>query len=204
MNIKKALSLVAFGFLFTLVNINLTLNGTSLNVTPDFIGWILLFLAMGKLGSYAEGKQGLKWIFKILAVVTAAVWVMGIVSPWIELSFYAKLAINVVETIGLFILFGIMEKVAEDNGSERRSTLRILKYLNLFLFIALNVVGVVLQGAILGGNITGSNAAQSPYIWLFTLIGVAALVCAIITAVVLFKLRNEINNKADAAQGETE
>ena len=204
MNIKKALSLVAFGFLFTLVNVNLTLNGTSLNITPDFIGWILLFLAMGKLGSYAEGKQGLKWVFMILTVVTAATWVLGITRPSMEIPFYAKLVINTAETIGLFFLFGIMEKVAEDNGSERRSTLSILKYLNLILFIALNVVGVVLQGAILGGSITGSNAAQSPYIWLFTLIGVAALVCAIITAVVLFKLRNEINNRADAAQGETE
>ncbi|MBQ9912158.1 MAG: hypothetical protein IJM49_03925 [Firmicutes bacterium] len=204
MNIKKALSLVAFGFLFTLVNVNLTLNGTALNITPDFIGWLLLFLAMGKLGSYAEGKQGLKWVFKILAVVTAAVWVMGIVSPWIELPYYAKLVINAVEAIGLFVLFGIMEKVAEDNGSERRSTLSILKYLNLILFIALNMVGVVLQGAILDGNITDANVAQSPYIWIFTLLGVAALVCAVITAVVLFGLRKEVNNMADAVREETE
>ena len=48
MNIQKALTFIAFGFLFTLLNININ----SINFTPSFIGWILLFLAYDNLGTY--------------------------------------------------------------------------------------------------------------------------------------------------------
>ena len=81
MNIKKGLSYVAFGFLFTLVNFNLTLNGGTLNVMPDFVGWILFFLAFDKLGTYISDKKYMKWISLILAVVTAALWILGMAKP---------------------------------------------------------------------------------------------------------------------------
>ena len=45
MNIKKAISLAAFGFMFVLVDFNLTLDGHTICVTPDFVGWILFYLA---------------------------------------------------------------------------------------------------------------------------------------------------------------
>jgi len=61
MNVKKSLSLIAFAYFFTLVNLNLQSNGTSINIFPDFIGWILFFLAHDKLGSYMDGKKYMKW-----------------------------------------------------------------------------------------------------------------------------------------------
>ena len=60
MNLRKGLTLIAFGFLFTLIDLNLTLNGKTLNVTPDFIGWILMYLAIDNLGDYADRKPILK------------------------------------------------------------------------------------------------------------------------------------------------
>ena len=43
MDLRKGLSYVAFGFLFTLINFNLTVNGQAISITPNFIGWILFF-----------------------------------------------------------------------------------------------------------------------------------------------------------------
>ena len=71
----KSTGLKAFGFLFTLINLNLTLNGKTLNITPDFIGWILFFLAFDRLGSYVKGKEYLKWMSLVLAILSAALWV---------------------------------------------------------------------------------------------------------------------------------
>ena len=70
-SLKRGLSFVAFGFLFTLVNLNLTLNGTTVNVIPDFIGWALLFRAYDMLGHYMDGKNYLKWTFLILLILSA-------------------------------------------------------------------------------------------------------------------------------------
>ena len=66
LNLKKGLSFVAFGFFFTLINLNLTLNGAKLDVTPDFIGWILFFLAFDLLGTYVKDKLYLKWLSLVL------------------------------------------------------------------------------------------------------------------------------------------
>ena len=76
MDIKKGISYVAFGFLFTLININLTFNGATVNIVPDFLGWILFFLAYDKLGSYMENRVYLKWGFLIMAVFKGVLWIL--------------------------------------------------------------------------------------------------------------------------------
>ncbi|MBQ1384382.1 MAG: hypothetical protein IIY74_03210 [Firmicutes bacterium] len=48
------------GALFTLVNFNLTFGETSVNVMPNFAGWILVYLACGLLGDYIADKAYLK------------------------------------------------------------------------------------------------------------------------------------------------
>ena len=48
------------GALFTLVNFNLTFGETSINVMPNFVGWIIVYLACGLLGDYIADKAYLK------------------------------------------------------------------------------------------------------------------------------------------------
>ena len=84
MNLKKALTFIAFGFLFTLVDLNLIVNGAQINFTPSFIGWILLFLAFDNLGDYVKDKIYLKWLSLILTVAYAVIWFLDFAKP--ELS----------------------------------------------------------------------------------------------------------------------
>ena len=86
MNIKKGISLIAFGFAFVLVNLTLTLNGRSICVTPDFVGWILFFMSFDLLGSYIADKAYMKWISLILAIVTGAIWMLKIAAPEMNTS----------------------------------------------------------------------------------------------------------------------
>ncbi|MBQ5978023.1 MAG: hypothetical protein IJL51_07820 [Oscillospiraceae bacterium] len=185
MNLKKGLSLVAFGFLFTLVNLNLTFNGSAVNIMPDFVGWILFFLAIDPLGDYAADKKYLKWAALVLAVFTAAFWLLEIAMPELDPGLL-KTLVSVAEAVYMFLLFGVLEKIAHDYGSQREGSIRTLKILNLALFAGFVVIGLLAaaQGSL---ALTGTAAV----------LGVAALVAYIVTMVTLFKLKREIAEKTE-------
>ncbi len=182
MNLKKGLSFVAFGFLFLLVNLNLTLNGTTVNCTPDFIGFILFFLAFDALGSYTQGKGYLKWISLLLVILSGAQWLLKTLRP--ELSGFSLLngVTALLSAVYMFLLFGILEAIAGDFNSPRESTLSVLKYVNLLVYVLLAFFSLQ------SGTGISLNSASS----LVLMLGAIGLVSAIVTLVVLFKLRNEI------------
>ena len=182
MDIKKGLSYVAFGFLFTLVNFNLTFNGTTVNIVPDFIGWILFFLAYDKLGDYLKDKIYLKWMSLGLAIFTAVEWILAIAKPELSMDI-VKTVMDIVSIVYTFILFGALEKIAYDYGSDKESTIHILKYLNIAIY-ALFVAAALLSALV-----------DEKYAVFALVFGLAALVAAIITCVVLFKLKKEISEK---------
>lgn len=187
MDLKKALTYIAFGFLFTLVNFNLTLNGTSINVTPDFIGWILFFLAYDKLGGYISSKPYMKWAALVLAVVSCGLWVLELTHVEFDVSAF-NTVVSITSLIYMFVLFGSLEKVAEDKVPNRTGTIRILKYLNVALYALFVLTAVVFQ------------YAQNPtLLYLTGLFGLAVFVAAIYTAVVLFGLRKDILNRPEEA-----
>ena len=180
MDIKKGLSYVAFGFLFTLVNFNLTLNGGTVNVMPDFVGWILFFLAFDKLGTYISDKKYMKWISLILAVVTAALWILGMAKPELDVDVFNTLA-AVVSAVYMFILFGVLENIARDYKSSRAETIRMLKILNLVLYVAFMVLALAYY-----------FVKEDALAVITAFIGITMLVAAIFTAFVLFALRKEV------------
>ena len=182
MDIKKALTYIAFGFLFTLVNFNLTVNGHTVNIMPEFVGWILFFLAYDELGDYISDKPYMKWISLILIIATGTIYILDIVGVNFDLSIF-KTVFGLLSAGYLFILFGCLENVARDYGSNRESTLGILKIVNLVLYVGATVLALL-----------ANNPNLEVLVFLVMILLVMALVSAIITAVVLFKLRKEINN----------
>ena len=118
MDIKKAIKLIAFGFMFTLVDFNLTLNGTTINVTPDFIGWILMYLAYDKLGDYMNGKSYMKILSLVLIVLSGALWLGDIVKPDLNTSIIKTIA-NIASAVYMFVLCTVLEKLAHDLSQYR-------------------------------------------------------------------------------------
>ncbi len=52
MNVPKGVKYAALGFLFQLLNVNLNFGSVVINIIPEFVGWIFLFLACGLLADY--------------------------------------------------------------------------------------------------------------------------------------------------------
>ncbi len=181
-NIKKGISYIAFGFLFTLVNINLTISGTEINIMPDCVGWILFFLAIDELGEYSAGKTYLKWISLVLAIFTGAFWILGIMMPETDLSVFRS-AVNLVSAFCIFMILGIVEMIAMDYGSRRAGTIGFLRWFSMIIFLALSVLGLLALRVI----------PIEPASIIVAVLGAAAIIAAIITLFTLFGLRREIN-----------
>lgn len=183
MDIKKGISYVAFGFLFTLININLTFNGATINIVPDFLGWILFFLAYDKLGGYMENRVYLKWGFLIMAVFKGVLWILDFTGgPELGYlgTFFSLLALFL-----MYMLFGALEKVSHDFDPGREQTIYMLKILNLTASVAFVVVGLIML-------ITKAETL----VVVELVIGLAALVLAVYTTFVLFGLRKAIQEEA--------
>ncbi len=183
MDIKKALSFIAFGFLFTLLNININ----SINFTPSFIGWILLFLAYDNLGTYTEGKIWLKWTALALAVLSFAVWILGLTNPDFSTRVLDAI-ISVVSAVYLYFLLGILENVANDFGSSLTRKLHTVKYVNLVAVCLLELVAIQLPAQ---GGTPDTFTSVLVMALLFLSLGIA-----IYMMFLLFRLRKDIKRLA--------
>lgn len=188
MDIKKGLTYIAFGFLFTFVNINLKISGTTVNITPAFIGWTLLFLSFSELGDYVKGRQVIKWCFLLLAIEDAAEWGMQIIKPELTFPDTVSTAAAAAAAAVVFILFGILQKIADDYNSPRAETLGFLKYVNVIL-----LAGVYLTAVSSAQEYLKGETVLAGYLALaMTGLSIAAIVSAVCTAAVLFRLKGEI------------
>ena len=184
MNIRKGVSYVAFGFLFVLMNFNLNFGHTTINVCPDFVGWILFYLAFDLLGDYISSKSYMKILSLVMVILTGALWVLELVKPGFDTTVIKAIS-NLINVFYMFILFGVLENIATDFNSTKTGTIRFLKYFNLFSCICLVVASFLV------------NRMNSVYLASFVIIlGVLVIVAAIVTLVTLFGLRKEINEKA--------
>ena len=180
MKIKKGIRLIAVGFLFTLVNLNITSGSYKINVTPDFVGWILIFFGCGMLGEYVRRRPYYQIGAFLLAVLSAGLWIAELVNPDLDVK-YIELAATLITTLYIFILLGLLQKIARDSNSSYTGSLGILKFAYLAVYVLfqaasyfINVLPLELLSVIL------------------TIAGAAALVTAVITCIVLFRLSFEI------------
>ena len=144
MDLKKALTYIAFGFLFTLANFNLSLNGTTVNIMPDFIGWILFFLAYDRLGDYISSRPYMKWAALILAVLSCGLWVLELAGSLFPAD-ALRTVVNIASLIYMYVLFDCLERVTGDRIPQRTMTVRVLKYFNVAVYAMFVAVFVIFQ-----------------------------------------------------------
>lgn len=183
MNIKKGLTYIAFGFLFILVNFNLTLNGKTLNVMPNFIGWILMYLAHDKLSDYTSDKGYLKPLALIMAILSGALWIAPVVLPDVKITILNTIS-NILSAIYMFVLFGCLENVARDYFPAKKDTIKYLRYINVGVTIVMTLIGLLYD------YFSISIETLAIIVLIMSLI---ALVSAIFTCIVLFQLAKSVN-----------
>ena len=114
MNIKKGIRLIAIGFLFTLININVTVNEHVINIMPDFVGWILIGIACTKLGDYVKGKPFYMIGAILLGICNLAIALVTLFLPKMDITIY-KTGVSVLTIIYVFALLTLIEKIAGSN-----------------------------------------------------------------------------------------
>lgn len=178
-NLKKAISFTAFAFLFIFVRFNLTINGATVDIMPDFIGWLLLFLAFDRLGDYGRGKEYLKWSAFVMMIATVVQFAFDVGRPD-QTHQILDTVINIQQAIYIFLYLGIIEVVAEDVGSTRSDRIHTLRIVTLALDVFLILIGLF------------AARIDVPTVITVLAAGTASLIVLIMLLLALFKLRKEV------------
>ena len=189
MNLNKALSFLAYGFLLILININITVGELTVNLTPSFVGWFLMFLAYEPLGNYTRGNTLRKWVPLALAVIGAVMTVLTFFARQLTIDAPALPAVisglcSLASVVYMYLLFGTLEDVASDCHPALFGRIRILKYLT----IALELAGLA---ATLYVYYMGASLPVTSYAMVAGVLGLVMLAVAVVTAVTLFQLRKK-------------
>ncbi|MBQ9037053.1 MAG: hypothetical protein IJ115_06350 [Erysipelotrichaceae bacterium] len=117
-----------------------------------------------------------------MAVLSGAYWLLELFKANIadNLSIVNTI-MNIANAFYMYVLFGILVDIADDYGSKTKDTISVLRYINLAVSIILLVISVL---------INLENFRQ--FVWMITFSGLIALASAIASAIILFKLKNEV------------
>ena len=180
MDLRAGLSLAARGLLFVMINLFCTLNGKLINLFPNFIGWVLLFLAYDSFGVFTKGRKYLEWLPFLLAAATLFDWIANFFA--VELL-WLTVACGVLTLFYGHKLFCILRAVAQAHRSALERRILFLHVLQLSLYAALFVLSILYYKLP-----ELENALKIPVIVLFF----ADLLTAVFTCMTIFKLRKEI------------
>ena len=184
MKLNKGLRFIAFGFLFTLVNLNITTANYKVNITPDFIGWLLIFIGLGYMKE-RKGDLFFRIVAILLSLVTLAMWIVRFVLPKFDLRLY-EIGVSAFAVLYITLLLGFLEKTARQCGSSHAGNLKIVKYVDLIVYI-------LFQSISFAGPYLPENVLKV----LVLVSGVAVLITAIMTAIVLFRLSFDVEEKEE-------
>ncbi len=186
MDLKKGLANLARGYLFLFLDLTLDITDLriSIDILPNFLGWIFIFIAIDCLGEYITNKSLAKWTamaMVFLSLLDFYLWPES-VSAGVDIIFAI---INVVSTLCLYTILGGVEKIARDFDSNREYTIRKLKRFMIVMLAAQTVYSLF-------GALFFSVAAL-----FMLLLLVIQFIYSISLAVNLYRLRDEVIVKMD-------
>ena len=95
---------VFFGFLFIFLDINLKLNAHSLNLLPDWLGYILVICGLNELRGESERFTQAKPLCIAMAIYTGILWLLDIFAVSVEYAGFVGWAISLVPIIVSFYI----------------------------------------------------------------------------------------------------
>lgn len=105
-----------WGFFFVFLNFNLNFNQYSLNILPDFAGYILLFQGMRELEEESRWFQSIRPFSTGMAVYTAILWLgdlLGVGSGSEYQQILANLLGLVSTVVALYVSWGLSQGVLD-------------------------------------------------------------------------------------------
>lgn len=101
-----------WGFFFLFLNFNLNFNGASLQLLPDWVGFILLYLACGELLGESEMFQKPRPFCAGLAIYTGILWLMELLGIGANLGILSWILGLAATCLNLYISMLIVDAVA--------------------------------------------------------------------------------------------
>lgn len=126
--IRRALSKIAWGYVLLYLDFHLSVNGHTLNVLPNWAGYLLIFSAIVLLGVEWRSLLLLKPFCVLLGVVSAVDWVWVLLTGQ-ELTGRFFLFSILLICVGIYFRFQMLTdlaQLAEDNGI-RADSLRLCR-----------------------------------------------------------------------------
>ncbi len=187
MNVKKGIRLIAIGFVFTLINLNIRFNARAINMMPDFIGWFIIAFAFSYLNGFRKGSGWLKWGSILLGLISVGLLLAEYILPNDDLTLY-KTGAAILEVLIVFSLLSFLARIGRACGSSFVGDLKILKYVYL-------IVCIIFQTLTLCAGFLPVDLFAT----LISLCGVMALLTAVITALVLFRFASTLQIEENKA-----
>ena len=181
MNLKKGLKLIAFGYLFILLNFNLKSGGISINIFPSFIGYGLIFLGLRQLGAYTKNSIALYILTGIIGCESLVEWALTLTGS--QMPTVVDIIVFVLDLVFMYLLFGVLIKVAEDHNSLETRKLPVLRITYIVFAIAFFIFGYLFY----------YNQSATYYALIAAVLGIIGLFVAISIAVSLFRLSKDVD-----------
>lgn len=109
--IRQALTKIAWAYVLLYLNFNLSVNGHSLNVLPNWAGYLLIFSAIVLLGAELRSLLLLKPFCVLLGVVSAVDWVWVLLAGQ-ELTGRLFLFFILITCVGIYFRFQMLTDLA--------------------------------------------------------------------------------------------
>ncbi len=102
-----------FGFLLIFVNLNLTFNGHTLNVLPDWAGYCLMYSGLNDLLDEGEHFPLAKPWCLAMVIYTAAVWAVELIFGSVKLAIIGPILSLVATLVSLYVSYLILMGIAD-------------------------------------------------------------------------------------------
>ena len=175
----QALLLIAAGLLICTVNIYINFGKITVNVTPTWLGYLLLFFGLQKLDS--RRYRWLPYYVLILAAGDIFSWIIGFTGFTFNGS-YLEIVLSVLYVVFVCCLMSAVIDVARSLKSENVSKLKIVR-------LILMLTGIISTALIV------LAALDERFAFVYMLNGVIGLIAYAVSVAVLYMFYKEMKER---------
>ena len=150
---------IFIGFLFILLDFNLNLGSSSIELIPDFIGYIYVLKGLMELSEHSEWFTRLKPFANGMAIFSGIIFVMDLLGISVAMGTIVTMPLAIVSTIiSLYITYGIVMGIKDMeaanewdlNSDSLYSTWKVLVICTIVSYMVFFIPFVAIIGIVVG------------------------------------------------------
>ena len=179
-HVYRAINYIAFGFLFCVVNLNVTFTSFTINITPAWLGYILLYFGLSEIKEYKY--SWLRYFAIVLAVFDLVLWIVNLFN--IANVEYVRVVLAILHAVFAYLLMGVIIEIAKIEGSAYVAKFQLMRLISTIAYI--------LSTALILLAMLNDKLAIAAVI-----AGIIVLIAYIFTCILLFRFRKELKDREE-------